>query len=91
VVRFSFQAKSFACISCLVAVVKELDGLFEAYGDEEADDDGGDVNEEVSPAVDGSVGRLDVEHAAELLGDRYFFSDTGLIGAHPLGVIFLGK
>jgi hypothetical protein len=40
--------------------VKQLDGLFEADGDEKADDDGGDVDEEVSPGVGGGVGWVDV-------------------------------
>jgi hypothetical protein len=42
--------------------VNRLDGLFEADGDEQADDDGGDVDEEVAPGVGGLVGRVDVEH-----------------------------
>ena len=33
-------------------------------GDEEAEDDGGDVDEEVAPGVGGVVGRVDVEHGA---------------------------
>ena len=75
----------------LVAVVEVFNGLLDTYSDAKADDDGGDVNEEVSPAVDGGVRRMDIEHSAELLRDRYFFSDTGLRGAHPFGVIFLGR
>jgi len=35
----------------LLAVVDELDGLFEGDGDEEADDDGCDVDEEVAPVL----------------------------------------
>jgi hypothetical protein len=46
----------------LVLVVNGFDGLFEAYGDEQADDDGGDVDEEVFPRVGGFVRRVDVEH-----------------------------
>ena len=46
----------------LVAVVEGFDGLLEADGDEQADDDGGDVEEEVAPGVGGVVGRVDVEH-----------------------------
>jgi len=46
----------------LVAVVEGFDGLFESNGDDEADDDGGDVEEEVAPGVGGVVGRVDVEH-----------------------------
>ena len=47
----------------LVAAVKELDGLLEADGDEQANADGGDMDEEVAPGVGGLVGRVDVEHA----------------------------
>jgi hypothetical protein len=46
-----------------MAMVEEFDGLFEADGDEQADDDGGDVEEEVARGVDGFVGWVDVEHA----------------------------
>jgi hypothetical protein len=45
-----------------MAVVEVLDGLLEADGDEKADDDGGDVDEEVAPGVGGGVGRVYVEH-----------------------------
>ena len=45
-----------------MAVVDGLDGLLEADGDDEADDDGGDVDEEVAPGVGGAVGWVDVEH-----------------------------
>ena len=38
-------------------------GLLEAGGDEEADDDGGDVDEEVAPGVGRGVGRVGFEHA----------------------------
>ena len=46
----------------LMAMVEELDCLFEADGDEQTDDDGGDVDEEVAPGVGGVVGWVDVEH-----------------------------
>ena len=46
----------------LVMVVEEFDGLLEADGDEEAYDDGGDVDEEVAPGVDGLMGRVNVDH-----------------------------
>jgi hypothetical protein len=48
----------------LMELMKVLHGLFEAYGDEEADDDGGDVDEEVAPSGGGVVGGVDVEHGA---------------------------
>ena len=46
----------------LMAMVEELDCLFEADGDQEADDDGGDVDEEVAPGVGGVAGWVNVEH-----------------------------
>jgi len=45
-----------------VAMVEGFDCLLEADGDEQPDADGGDVDEEVRPGVDGFVGRVDVEH-----------------------------
>ena len=52
----------------LMAMVDELDGLLEADGDEETDDDGGDVDEEVAPGVCGVVWWVDVEHGRLLEG-----------------------
>jgi hypothetical protein len=49
-------------LTALMAVMDELDSLLEADGDEEADADGGDVDEEVFPGVGGLVGRVDIEH-----------------------------
>jgi hypothetical protein len=46
----------------LMMPVDGFDGLFEIDGDEQADADGGDVEEEVAPGVGGGVGRVDVEH-----------------------------
>jgi hypothetical protein len=45
-----------------MTVDQGLDRLLQADGDEQADDDGGDVDEEVFPGVGGLVGRVDVEH-----------------------------
>jgi hypothetical protein len=50
-----------------VVIMNGLDGLLEADGDDEAKDDGGDVDEEVSPGVSGVFGRVYVEHWALLL------------------------
>ena len=47
----------------LMLMMEVFDGLLEAYGDEEADDDGGDVDEEVLPR--GSGGARDVRQAWE--------------------------
>jgi len=40
----------------LLAMMEVLDGLLEADGDDEAEDDGGDMDEEVSPGIGGVVG-----------------------------------
>jgi hypothetical protein len=53
-------------LAALVGMVDGFDGLLEADGDEETEDDGGDVDEEVAPGVDGFVGRVDVEHKCGL-------------------------
>jgi hypothetical protein len=47
--------------------MQSFHGLFEAYGDEEAEDDGGDVDEEVAPGAGGVVGWVDVEHGGGFL------------------------
>jgi hypothetical protein len=57
-----FFVNSLAGLAQLMAVVDSLDGLLNSDGDEQADDDGGDVDEEVAPGVGGLVGRVDVEH-----------------------------
>ena len=49
-------------ILALMVMVDGFDALLEADGDEQADADGGDVDEEVAPGVSGLVGRVDVEH-----------------------------
>jgi hypothetical protein len=51
----------------LMLMMEVLDGLLEAYGDEEADDDGGNVDEEVSPGGGGVVSGVDVEHGGGFL------------------------
>jgi hypothetical protein len=52
----------------LMAMMEVLDGLLEADGDDEAEDDGGDMDEEVSPGIGGVVGGVDVEHGGGFLG-----------------------
>jgi hypothetical protein len=63
-VALGFHAHLLVELGALAAVVEGFDGLLEGDGDEEADADGGDVDEEVSPGVGGGVGRVDVEHGA---------------------------
>jgi hypothetical protein len=61
-ILFGFVVEVFLELMALITVVDELDGLFEGYGDEEAYDDGDDVDEEVSPGAGGVVWWMDVEH-----------------------------
>jgi hypothetical protein len=61
-VVFALVAEEFAGFGDLVAVVEVFNGLLEADGNEKAEDDGGDVDEEVAPAGGGVMGRVDVEH-----------------------------
>ena len=60
--------ESFAGVRDLAAVVEVFDGLFEADGYEQAEDDGGDVDEEVAPGgvASGQAGAL----ASDLRCDR---------------------
>ena len=66
---FDFAANVLAGLGDDVVVVDALDAGLDAESDEEADGDGGDVEEEVAPAVDGLVGWVDVEHGGGLLGE----------------------
>ena len=50
-ILLAFSVQGLACLGYLMTVVEELDGLLEADGEEEADGDGADVDEEVSPSV----------------------------------------
>jgi hypothetical protein len=63
-----FDAKVVFQLMALVTVVEGLDGLLETDGDEQADGDGGDMDEEVSPGAGGVVGGMDVEHGGGFLG-----------------------
>jgi hypothetical protein len=70
-----------ARVGDLVTVVEVFDGLFEADGDEQADDDGGDVDEEVALGGGGVVGWVDVEHGGGLLIGRLWIGrDFELVG-----------
>ena len=68
-----------------------FDGLLEAYGDEQADADCGNVDEEVAPGMGGVVGGMDVEHGGGFLcgrdrwaGGLWGWRDGVLLG-HGLG------
>jgi hypothetical protein len=61
-IGFELAGEGFAGFAELVALVDVFDELLEADGDDEANDDGGDMDEEVFPGVGGVSGRVDVEH-----------------------------
>jgi hypothetical protein len=46
----------------LIVVMQSFNRLLQADGDEQADDDGGYVEEEIFPRVRGAVQRVDVKH-----------------------------
>ncbi len=48
--------------SAYLSVAAWFDRLLKADDDEQAEDDGGDVDEEVAPGVGGMMGRVDVKH-----------------------------
>ena len=52
----------------LMTMMQGLDGLLEGDGDEQADADGGNVEQEVAPGVGGGVGWVDIEHRRVLCG-----------------------
>jgi hypothetical protein len=82
-----------ACVAGLVALVDVLDGLFEADGDDEAEDDGGDVDEEVFPRGSGVVSGVYVEHGGWLrcrVGWRQIGRRGVWRGGRRLGRIGLG-
>jgi hypothetical protein len=54
----------------LVPVVKDLNGLFEADGDEDAEDDDAEVSEEFAARYGRVVRRVDVDHAGSLRSIR---------------------
>ena len=54
-----------------MTVMEVLDGLFEADGDEEAEDNGGDVDEEVAPGGGGVMGGVYVEYGKLLLASFF--------------------
>ena len=61
-VVFDLFDKPLASVFPFMAMVEKLDGLLQTDGDEQADDDSGDVDEEVLPGVRGFVRRMNIEH-----------------------------
>src|SRR5277367_1224545 len=66
-ILLAFDTEGPTRLGDLVAMVDVFYGLFEAYGDEEAEDDGGDVDEEVAPGRGGVVSGVDVERGGWFL------------------------
>jgi hypothetical protein len=64
----------------LMVTVQGFDTLLQADGDEEADDDGDDVDEEVAPGAGGVVGWVDVEHVSMFLGRGGGFGGWDVFG-----------
>ncbi len=60
--ELSFGAQVFAEVIPLMTMMEELNSLLESDGDEQANDNGGDVDEEVAPGVNRMMGWMDVEH-----------------------------
>jgi hypothetical protein len=50
----------------LMTLMEVFYGLFESNGDEQADDDGGDVDEEVAPCAGGVVRGVNVDHVGSV-------------------------
>lgn len=61
-VVFDLFDEPLASVFPFMAMVEKLDGLLQTDGDEQADDDSGDVDEEVLPGVRGFVRRMNIEH-----------------------------
>jgi hypothetical protein len=57
---YALCVQVFLELVALVTVVDGFDGLFQPDRDEEAEDDGCDVDEEVAPCGGGMVGGVDV-------------------------------
>src|SRR6202011_5175231 len=61
-IRLSISLECCCQLLALVAVVQELDSLFKADGDDQANEDGGNVNQEILPRMDGLVGSVRIKH-----------------------------
>src|SRR5258708_17070369 len=71
-VKAGIGDEALAQLAELMLMMEVLDGLLEADGDEEAEDDGGDVDEEVTPGGGGVVRRGDAGRGEVLFA--LFFS-----------------
>ncbi len=70
-VAFDFGVEAGLGVMDEMAVVAPLDDAFEGESDEQADGDGGEVKEEIAPAVHGFVGRVNVQQEGTSgCGDR---------------------
>jgi hypothetical protein len=64
-------AQRCAKLRLLMSVMYAFNGLLEAYGNDQADDDGRDVNEEVLPAADRIVRSMYIEHLSVAQPEAY--------------------
>ena len=60
-VHLDFAANILAGLADEVAMIESRDRALEAEGNQQADRDGDDVDEEIPPAMHGTVGRMNVE------------------------------
>ena len=67
-VKAGVGEEALAQLAELMLTMEVLDCLLEAHRDEEAEDDGSDVDEEIAPGAGGVVGGVDVEHGCGFLG-----------------------
>jgi hypothetical protein len=70
----ALEEELFAGLLREMTVMEVLNGLFEADGDEEADDDGDDVDEKVTPGAGCVVWWVNVEHDESPNGLRVYWS-----------------
>src|SRR6266702_194651 len=66
-IQVAFGSELFASFAGQMEVVEIFDRLLKADRDEQAEDDGGDMDEELFPAIGGVVCGVDVEHGSRLL------------------------
>src|ERR1700722_13462606 len=70
----AFAVQRLLYLTRLAVMVDMFHRLLEPNGNEQADDNGGDVDEEVSPGGGGVVGGVNVEHGWNLSEDGWRFS-----------------
>jgi hypothetical protein len=85
-VLFALLRESVPSLLYFVVMMDALDGLLEPHRNDEADDDGGDMDEKVSPRVNGFIGWMYVEHARVLRQHWGDEQDQSSIAAASSGI-----